>query len=229
MIELPFIFLAGLLGSAHCVGMCGGFALAIGAHAPGWTENLLRQGVYTFGRVFTYAWLGMLAGYGGSQLHNVSDLLPAVLAIVAGLFLIYQGLVTTGVVKPGVVTGNAPCLAGSMFGSLLRGSRRTHVLLAGIVTGFLPCGLLYGMLATAGSSSNLYFGALLMATFGLGTMPVMVLTGTSGSLLGIAGRKRLFWLAGWCVVVTGLITLGRGLYAGWSWYAYSEAACPFCP
>ena len=84
--------------------------------------------------------------------------------------------------------------------------------LAGLATGFLPCGLLYGMLANAASTSDLLTGGLTMAVFGLGTAPVMVLTGFGGSLLGVAQRRRLFQAAGWCVVITGAITLVRGIY-----------------
>ena len=65
MIELPFVFLAGLLGSSHCVGMCGGFALTIGSAARLVRENLWRQTIYSAGRVFTYTWLGICAAYGG--------------------------------------------------------------------------------------------------------------------------------------------------------------------
>ena len=53
MIELPLVFLGGLLGSAHCVGMCGGFALTIGLGARDVAANVCRQLVYTAGRIFT--------------------------------------------------------------------------------------------------------------------------------------------------------------------------------
>jgi sulfite exporter TauE/SafE len=228
MIELPFIFVAGLLGSAHCVGMCGGFALTIGSVAPALGENLLRQLIYSSGRVFTYSWLGICAAYGGMRLTQVSGSLPGVLAIVAGVFLIYQGLVVTGVIRRAAVTGKPPCLAGSLFGAWMRGSRRTQVFLAGLATGFLPCGLLYGMLANAASTSNLLSGGVTMAVFGLGTLPVMVLTGFGGSLLGVAQRRRLFYAAGWCVVITGVITLVRGIYGLQSGLSGHTPDCPLC-
>jgi len=226
MIELPFIFMAGLLGSSHCVGMCGGFALTIGSAAPALRENLLRQTIYTSGRVFTYSWLGVCAAYGGMRLTRLSGALPGVLAMVAGIFLIYQGLVTTGVIRRAAVSGQPSCLAGSLFGPWMRGSRRTQVFLAGLATGFLPCGLLYGMLANAASTSNLLTGGLTMAIFGLGTAPVMVLTGFGGSLLGVAQRRRLFQAAGWCVVITGAITLVRGIYG---LQPGPTPGCPLCP
>ena len=65
MIELPLVFLGGLLGSAHCVGMCGGFAVSIGIGSRGLASNLRRQLVYTAGRIFTYSFFGIVAGYAG--------------------------------------------------------------------------------------------------------------------------------------------------------------------
>ena len=212
MIELPFVFLAGLLGSAHCVGMCGGFALSIGASTESLSENVFRQSLYTAGRVFTYSTLGAAAGFGGLRLMQLNTHLPAWLAIVAGLFLIFQGLVTTGLLPKRNVLSKPPCLAASFFGTLLQGGNRMRSFLAGLVTGFLPCGLLYGMLAGAASTSNLSAGAVMMAAFGFGTMPVMVLTGCSGSLVSLVARRRLFYVAGWCVIITGAITLSRGGY-----------------
>ena len=87
MIGLPLVFLGGLLGSAHCVGMCGGFALLIGSGARSARANLARQIVYSLGRIFTYSACGAAVGYAGLRL---SDDLPSVvnaqalLAIVAG-------------------------------------------------------------------------------------------------------------------------------------------------
>ena len=99
MWELGFVFVSGALGSAHCIGMCGPFAIAIGAGSDNWKHNGVRQMTYTLGRVCTYAFLGALAGYGGWSLAERTPWLqraPAVLAIVAGVFLIVQGLFTLG-------------------------------------------------------------------------------------------------------------------------------------
>lgn len=237
MIELPLIFMSGLLGSAHCLGMCGPFALAIGARATTWQGNLVRQACYTVGRVFTYSFLGACAGYGGASISHNSPAwvrVPAVLSIVAGAFLVYQGLTTAGVL-PSLsawrLTGQAravqPCLSASFFASFLKSPSRRGVFLAGLLTGFLPCGLVYAFLTLAASSANLFVGALTMAVFGLGTSPIMMLTGLGGNLLGIAWRRRLLQIAAWCVVLAGLLSISRGL----GYLSFSDtppAGCPFC-
>lgn len=238
MIELPFIFVSGFLGSAHCLGMCGPFALAIGARASSWQGNLLRQSCYTTGRVFTYGFLGACAGYGGASVAGKSPTwvqVPAILAIVAGVFLIYQGLRTANVLpplqslwqrktKPRVGT---PCLAASFFATFLHSPSTKGVFLAGLLTGFLPCGLVYAFLTLAASTASVLLGAATMAVFGVGTAPIMMLAGVGGSVLSIGWRQRLLQIAAWCVVVAGILSIARGM--GYlSIGGEPPAGCPFC-
>ncbi len=236
MIELPFVFVSGLLGSAHCLGMCGPFAVAIGARAATWKANLARQAVYTLGRVFTYSFLGACAGFGGASVAGNSPTwvqIPAILAIAAGMFLIYQGLATAGAIRPwswhwqrGKPQPTQPCLAASFFSTFLHAPTARGVFLAGLLTGFLPCGLVYAFLTLAASTSSLPIGALTMAVFGLGTAPIMMLAGWGGNLLGMNSRRRWLQIAAWCVVIAGLISIGRGL--GYVSFGQEPAGCPFC-
>jgi hypothetical protein len=232
MTALPLIFIAGVLGSSHCIGMCGPFALTIGASVTTWKANLARQLLYTLGRVFTYAVLGAFAGFGGLYLQRTVPALvniAAVLAVVAGLFLLYQGLLAARVIRR--KTPNAtgvPCLAGDFFGSFLKSPGLANIFLAGLFTGMLPCGLVYGFVALAASSGEVLLGATIMAVFGLGTAPIMILTGCGGSLLSLATRKHLFRAAAWCVVLTGLVSIARGIgfveIPGWT----VATGCPMC-
>jgi sulfite exporter TauE/SafE len=230
MIEWPLVFGSGLLGSAHCLGMCGPFALALGAAAATPRANLWRQAWYSAGRIFTYAVLGAAAAFLGNWLtENLPGWtnVPAVLALVAGGFLIVQGLLATGVLPKRGVAGAAACPGAAAFKSLLGGRSTTDVFLAGLFTGLLPCGLLYGMLALAGSTGDVPRGLATMVVFGLGTVPAMVAAGVGGSLLGVATRKRIHALAAWCLVLTGVVSLARG--SGFvSFTAEPPAGCPFC-
>ena len=197
MIELPMVFLGGLLGSAHCVGMCGGFALGIGLGAPSLAANVSRQALYTAGRIFTYSFLGVAAGYAGSRIAGSVGAwinVQAALCLLAGFLLAGQGLLGLGVIprrfRPGP-SGGPLCLAGTFVGPFLRSPRSSDVLLAGIFTGFLPCGLVYGFLALASSSASVPQGLLTMALFGAGTGPLMILAGAGGSLLSHVGRRNV--------------------------------------
>ncbi len=90
MIELPLVLVGGLLGSAHCVGMCGGFVLTLGSVAPSWRANLARQLSFGAGRLFTYIALGAAAGYGGFRFASTAAIphTQAWLALVAGGLLL---------------------------------------------------------------------------------------------------------------------------------------------
>jgi sulfite exporter TauE/SafE len=235
MVELPLVFMGGLLGSAHCVGMCGGFALSIGLGAQGLASNLKRQLTYTLGRVLTYSFFGVAAGYAGLWLSRQEAALinvQAGLSIAAGGLLAVHGLLALGIIPrsllPVLKGGGTPCLAGTFVGPFLTARGWANILLAGILTGFLPCGLVYGFVTLASSTASVLHGLLTMFAFGAGTAPIMLLTGAGGSLLSHSARRHLMRVSAACVLATGLISLARGVM----FLQFPESAaletCPFC-
>lgn len=233
MIGWLMIVGGGLLGSAHCVGMCGGFALALGTSGHSAGAQLRRQVTYGFGRVFTYAVFGVAAGYAGKRLtvewQQVMNL-QAGLSILAGLLLLLQGLQAAGILR-WLRLGNrpsVPCLAPGLFGALLQATRLQSVFLAGVVNGLLPCGLVYAFVALAASSGSLWRGAATMALFGLGTIPVMILVGMGGVVLSLALRQRILTLAAWCVMVMGVLSIVRGLGFAQIPDVLVGPGCPLC-
>ena len=232
MIDWPLIFLGGLLGSGHCVGMCGAFAVAIGWDASSPRQNLARQSVYSMGRCFTYVFLGAMAGFGGQQLqHNLVTVanVQGVLSVIAGVALVATGLVTGGLIPSADkwLKQASSCAAATYFRSLLKSGRPSHVFLAGLATGFLPCGLVYAFLGLALSSGHMHTGVLIMLAFGLGTVPLMLGAGLGGSLIGLEGRKRVVKVAAFCVIVMGSVTVLRGATGLTSGEAI-PTACPLC-
>ena len=110
MIEFPLILMSGLLGSSHCIGMCGPFAALLGSASNGWRQNLGWQVAYSLGRVFTYSVLGAMAGFGGQRLLGLGWFginLTSILAFVAGLILLREGLITAGVMRRAAINGTA--------------------------------------------------------------------------------------------------------------------------
>jgi sulfite exporter TauE/SafE len=209
--------------------MCGGFVLALGSNNQGIWPGLVRQTSYALGRVFTYTAGGVAAGFLGWRLDRESAWLPGVhvaLTITAGIVLIVQGLFATGLFdrlrlakpKPG-------CMLPALFSGLLRATRPHSAFLAGTINGLLPCGLVYGYLALAASTGDLAHGALTMALFGLGTLPLMVVTGCGAQWLTFRWRGRLLRLAAWCVVLTGILCLARGAAL---LEDTVDASCPLC-
>lgn len=219
--ELGFIaaLLAGLAGSGHCLGMCGGIsaALAGGGRAPAWLNALLLSS----GRLASYALAGAIAGTGGALLGRGLDLLQLgqllrlgfgllLLAVGLTLALRWRGLQRIEALGARVWTRLTPALRG-----LLPPRGPLQALLAGALWGWLPCGLVYSMLTLALASGNPADGAWLMAGFGLGTLPAVVGAGSAA-----AGTLR--WLrsgigqraAGVLLAVFGLWTVFGALPHG---------------
>lgn len=230
MMEPFLIFMGGLLGSTHCVGMCGGFVIALGTSSAAFSQGLKRQLVYRAGRIATYSFLGAIAGYGGQRLYNwVPDLIhmAAVLCILAGVLLLAQGALAAGLFPQKRGTPVMPCMLGPVFRSFLTSPDYWNALTAGILTGFLPCGLVYAFISLAVSSRHVLGGLLIMALFGLGTMPLMVFTGLGAGQLSLPWRAKLLRLAAVCVMATGALTIYRSV----SYVHHADetrSACPFC-
>lgn len=229
MIEWALILAGGFLGSSHCLGMCGPFAVMIGAASRSPRDNLARQVIYGVGRVFTYSTLGAAVGFGGWRLVQALPWLthlPAALSALAGVLLIYYGLRTAGVLPQRAVMGaSSSCLPLASLRQLFRAPHASQVFLAGVLTGLLPCGLTYAFLTLAASAAHMARGGLTMMVFGIGTMPAMILAGCSGSLMSVVARQRIVRIAAWCVVATGALCLWR---AAATLDMFGGRACPYC-
>lgn len=230
------IFLAGLAGSFHCVGMCGGFACALGRDPAGRVTLLERHLLYNTGRLATYVFLGLLAGLLGATFVGTGTfenltLAPRVLAIVAGLLMIvmalsffgrFAGLHRTitgfaertraGAARQGWRTSGP---GGTVLAAALRqtfgASGRSAPLALGVFNGFLPCPLVYAFAALAATGANVTGGVLTMLAFGLGTYPAMLMMGGLGQWLRPAWRQRGVWAAGIFILALGLVTMARGI------------------
>ncbi len=233
MFELPLIFVSGLLGSGHCIGMCGAFAVAIGWNCRSPADNFIRQAIFSFGRATTYVFLGATVGFVGQRLTLKAPWLGSsqgVLSILAGVLLLLAGLASSGwlPLRWSWIARASACPAAEQFRALLRSPQRSNVLIAGVLTGFLPCGLVYGVLALAGATGHALHGAAVMATFAAGTMPMMIATGCGASLLSLTARTRLLRLAAVCLMLMGVLTVARGATSIASASSRGEPACPFC-
>jgi hypothetical protein len=227
MTYYALLFVAGFAGSFHCIGMCGGFACALGADARGASATSLRHVLYNTGRLSTYCFLGALAGALGQVIctslatgsQNAASLLSVslnagqrVLAVTAGLLMILMALRFFGVRGRHRLTGGfgSSTLVVSLR-SLLGRRGYAAPLSLGVLNGFLPCPLVYAMLAQAASTFDVLSGCLSMAAFGLGTFPAMLAMGGIGRLLAPGWRQRGVRLAGSFILALGLVTLSRGI------------------
>lgn len=218
------IFAAGFAGSFHCIGMCGGFACALGRDPRGGAATVERHLLYNVGRLTTYCFMGGLAGALGQALstsHGVAvpllagpvDTAQRIFAIVAGLLMIAMALQLFGLFHG--FHRAAIGFGGSTFAAslrnLLKSQSRAAPVAFGVFNGFLPCPLVYAFAAQAASTAAPLPGFLVMLAFGLGTFPAMLMMGGVGRALAPAWRQRGVWLAGSCILLLGLITIGRGV------------------
>jgi sulfite exporter TauE/SafE len=219
------IFAAGFAGSFHCVGMCGGFACALGRDVRGHTATVARHLLYNTGRLTTYCFLGALAGALGQVICTPEgatvpllssgslDAAQRTLAIVAGLLMIAMAMQFLGLFQGfhRLASGLGTSSLAASLRSLLSARGSAAPLAFGVFNGFLPCPLVYAFAVQAASTASAPTGILVMAAFGLGTFPAMVMMGGIGRALAPAWRQRGVQLAGLAILLLGLITLGRGV------------------
>lgn len=201
------LFLVGLLGGGHCVGMCGGI---VGALSLGGARFSLHL-AYNAGRIASYAAAGALAGAFGSASQLLAGQLPARLALYlfANFMLVLLGLYLMGATRSLRWIERA----GHRIWQRLRPLTR-HFLPArtpaqafplGLLWGWLPCGMVYGALATALSSGSAGRGAGLMLAFGLGTLPTLLLAGALAVRLNeFLARPVIRFSAGLLVLAMGI-------------------------
>lgn len=188
MLQYLLISLAGLAGSAHCVGMCGGFVCVLGRDPRSAGATLRRHLTYNLGRVTTYCFLGAVAGTLSLLLvgHHAEatsvSLAQRALAVLSGLLMLYIGLQFFGFFQG---TRWRPLGFGAdhlvfALRQLVKAPGAGAPLALGALNGFLPCPLVYAFLAQAASAGGPLPGLLTMAAFGLGTFPAMLVMGGLG-------------------------------------------------
>jgi len=223
--------LVGLAGGVHCVGMCGGIVGALSG-ATGQRQPAMRLHLaYSAGRLASYGLAGALAGGAGGVLGwagsaalgaRGSMVGQSVFMLVASLMLIVLGLYLSGL-APAV--RHVETLGAGLWRRLqpiarplLPASTVPRATALGAIWGFLPCGLVYAMLATAVATGSPVLGAAVLVAFGLGTLPNLLAVGFWLSRFrAIVRSPRARLAAGFTVCIFGLyglVLFGHGLMTG---------------
>lgn len=210
--QLTAALVTGLLGSAHCVGMCGGISglFAVSAAAKSLRTQAPKAFAYNLGRILSYAVLGVIVAVLGKTMVESIPKLAAPVRLASGLLIILIGLqlafnwrILTPLENAGAKLWRnvAPTAKG-----LLPVESVGKALGLGLIWGLLPCGLVYSVLLLAASTADPLGGSLVMLAFGLGTMPAMIATGLSASKLSqFMSRNRVG--AGLLIVLIGIATI----------------------
>lgn len=199
--DMATALLMGLAGAGHCIGMCGGIASAIGLSSQNRRALPLA---YHSGRVASYALIGAALGAAASTIQM--DLWRLLLRYAAALMLIAMGLYTAnwwlGLRRLESVGSRLWQPIQKLTRPLLPAKHPHQAFLLGTAWGFLPCGLIYSALAWSSTQADPINSALLMALFGVGTLPAM-LTASLGAQ----------WLTRWLNSVWVRRSMGAALIA----------------
>lgn len=207
------VFVASVLGSLHCAGMCGAFCvLAVGSR-DGRATRVATQAAYHGGRLLVYCTLGAAAGALGAVVDLGGSLVGAqrVAALLAGGMMVVFGLVALA--RLAGLRVHSPALPKPIQQALATGHARALALAPvpraaaiGLLTALLPCGWLYAFVVTSAGTGHALWGVATMAAFWLGTLPILASLGVSAQVAsGILGRNATLVTAV-AVVVIGLLT-----------------------
>ncbi len=229
LLHAPLLAAMALLGAAsglHCVGMCGGIVAAFSSQRISFgkpTRDWPQQLAFNAGRTTSYMFAGGVAGALGSG-ALLAKALPAqtVLLIVANLVLILVGLQLAG---KATALGRFEALGAPLWrrlqpaaARLISGKGFSKIYAAGLLWGWLPCGLVYGALVlAAGASASPIEGALAMLAYGLGTLPWLLAAGLA------ATRMRAWFTRRAVRTAAGAAVLSFGLYGVASAAGVAEA------
>ena len=217
--SLIAVFLASLIGSPHCAGMCGGFVTFYSTQSE---KPLLSHLAYNLGRLLTYSGIGALAGFLGQNIDNLGEFagIQRVAGILTGLLLLYWGL--SGLLGRGTsqIESKLAVLfftkARSAFSGQFKSEQTKEkenvswikrAFLIGALSTLLPCGWLYTFVAVATGTSSPLKGVLCMAVFWLGTLPIMVSVGGLSAVMGVGLRRHIPKITSALLILAGVFSI----------------------
>lgn len=210
------VLIASLLGSPHCAAMCGGFVCFYAGEAG--DRRGIAHALYNAGRLATYVVLGVVAGALGARVEELGASLGVAraAAVLAGAMMIGWGAMSLGsalawIPPPGIRAGWTRRPIARVVRAIQGRSPAVRALVVGAVTTLLPCGWLYAFVAVAAGTGSATRGALVMAAFWAGTLPVMAGIGLAAQGLFGTLRRRLPVVSASLLIVLGALTIAGKL------------------
>ncbi|WP_375586416.1 sulfite exporter TauE/SafE family protein [Cyclobacterium xiamenense] len=204
-------FVWGLLGSFHCIGMCGPIALALAGKDK--NKFLLNKLLYNSGRTLTYVFLGGLVGLLGFSIALAG--IQQWLSIITGIVLVllaFSFRKSEKWVSHSLLSTSLARLKFRLGRSIKPGGTPAFAF-SGVLNGLLPCGLVYMALIASLAMQSPWQGMAYMFFFGLGTFPVMILLMISGNIFSIGFRDKINRFVPYFALVMGALFIIRGM--GW--------------
>lgn len=222
-IYLVFLATGFTVGFGHCIGMCGPIVISISLQLKD-RPVFFPQLFYNLGRTVTYAILGGIMGATASFTRFAADVggLQKGILVFAGILIVLMGAGMTGWLPAGRIFKNAPPVAGfavSAYKRLIAANRAILFLPLGMVLGLLPCGPVYtAMIAAARTGmdagttfSGMLAGAGVMACFGLGTIPALLLLSQVSNVKWLKHRDMIYKTGGILMILVGVFFTWKGI------------------
>jgi len=204
----------GLLGSFHCVGMCGPIAFMLPIDRTNKVKGFFQILSYHLGRLFTYSLIGLLFGLLGKSfyLFGFQQQISIVVGVLMILFILFPKIFKK--VNISKTISNVIFKVKNTLGKELKNKRNDTFFTIGFLNGFLPCGLVYMAIFGALATTNAFSGSFYMFLFGLGTIPLMTSVVYLGNFTKGTFRKKIQKAIPIFVVCIGVLFILRGLGLG---------------
>ena len=208
-------FILGLLGSFHCIGMCGPIAFMLPVDRTNAYKKGSQIALYHIGRLLAYSIIGLVFGLVGKSLYIFG--FQQQLSILIGVLMILIVIIPQKTFNKYNFSKPVYKLISkikSSLGKALKKKTMDTFLTIGFLNGFLPCGLVYMAVFGAVASTNALSGSLYMAIFGLGTIPLMTTAIYFSQFLKGSARQKIQKVIPVFVVIIGVLFIIRGLGLG---------------
>jgi len=208
-------FTIGLVGSFHCIGMCGPIAFALPTKSSAAHHKVISGIVYNVGRITTYVLFGLLFGVVGQGISTAGS--QQTISIILGCVFILAVFIPKSVlnkIDPTSVIGFYLSSVKNSLGKLLKSSSISNLVLIGLLNGLLPCGLVYAAIGGSIATGSAVEGAFFMMAFGLGTLPMMFTAVLLSNFISVKFRNKIRKIIPIFIVLMGCLFILRGLNLG---------------
>lgn len=215
MIELVLAaFSIGILGSFHCVGMCGPLALSLPLNNNSTWSKFSGALLYNGGRIVTYSFFGLIFGAIGKTvaLFGFQQWLSVILGVLIIVFIILPKRIKAWQNRRSGI-GLFEKVR-SLLGKLFLQKNLASLFLIGLLNGLLPCGLVYMAAAGAVAAGSIAESVLFMAFFGLGTLPVMWSVAFLGNYVSLGIRQKIRRAYPYMMMLMACLLILRGMGLG---------------
>jgi uncharacterized protein len=215
MIELYTALTIGLIGSFHCIGMCGPIAVALPVGDRSLYARTSGALLYNLGRTLTYGVLGAIFGLLGKgiEMAGFQQWASIIIGMVMIISVVFPFLFRDGINIEKIMFGGAARLIGRLK-LLFAKQSFANLFFIGLLNGLLPCGLVYVAVAGAINTNDITMGVLYMLIFGLGTTPIMLSVTMLGNVISQSFRKKMNRIIPAFIIFLGILFILRGLSLG---------------